>query len=69
MTEADWVKIACAVFSLLGGLVLFTVKRMAINFDRLVDSIEKLNVNVAIVVEKTNSHDRRITRLEEGRDR
>ncbi len=39
------------------GLALLELRRMR-------ESVEKLNVNVAVVIEKTDNHERRITRLE-----
>ncbi len=41
-----------------------TVGRFEANLDRLADSVQELNVNVARVVEQVEAHDKRLENLE-----
>lgn len=65
MTESDWIKVAMSVLGLIGGVLIAILKGLSMRFERLVKSVEDLNINVAVIVVKVNSHEKRIERLEE----
>ena len=65
MNESDRVVILAALIGVIGGFGVALYGSLSEYFKRLVKSIESLNVNVAVIVEKVNSHERRIERLEE----
>jgi len=47
-------------YGLMGGVCTYGVYILG----KLQDSVEKLNINVAIVVERTENHEKRLDRLE-----
>lgn len=59
----EWKDVAIWLFfggwSCIGLYVANSISRMG-------NSVEKLNVNVAVVVQQLSEHDRRISRLEDG---
>ena len=60
----DWV-----MLGLLGGLVyvIWEAKNViAVKLDSLDTSVKILNIQVAVVIEKTTNHEKRIEKLEEG---
>lgn len=65
MTEAEWIQVGVAIVGVVGGFVIAMARWVAKSFETLVQSIDQLNINVAVVVDKVNGHERRIERLEE----
>lgn len=65
MTEADWIKIAISAMGIFCGVLVALIKELSSRFERLIKSIEVLNINLAILAEKVSFHDRRLERLEE----
>lgn len=60
----DWMTVA-------GGLLAFGWTAIAVYVARsikeLTDSVSELNVKIAVILERTDGHERRITRLEGDR--
>lgn len=48
----------------LGFLLVGLLSRIDRSLDRLTDSVEVLNKNVAVIVERVDSHEKRIDKLE-----
>lgn len=58
----DWPAVAQWLFyGALGGIALYVAR----SIERMRESVESLNVNVAVIVERVESHDKRISKLEE----
>lgn len=58
-----WILDLCIVC--LGFFLVRLFNQVSLDLRRLVDSVENLNVKMAVIVEKTDHHERRISRLEE----
>lgn len=61
-TSLEWKDVAtwafCAGWSAIGLFIAGRISSMS-------ESVEKLNVNVAVVIEKVGNHEKRIEKLEE----
>lgn len=55
------------LISAIGVLLCGVMTWIATNLNRLTNSVEKLNIQMALVGEKVNTHQWRIERLEEKR--
>ena len=62
MPPAEW--IIQAVGTLFAGLVSIIFHRMSKDVSRMTESVEQLNMKIAVVLERVDHHERRITRLE-----
>lgn len=58
---------AGVVISLVAFLAVTIFKDMADDIKRMADSVDNLNIRVAVVIEKTDNHERRIGLLEQDR--
>lgn len=54
-----------ATFPLIGGLLVYIFNTSLKTLKDLEESVEKLNVNIAVIVEKTANHEKRIEKLED----
>ena len=52
------------IASILGWAFLTFLQKLEKNFDKLTDSVERLNVNVAVLVQQVPALERRVERLE-----
>lgn len=52
------------VIGVLGFFLVGLLSRIDRSLDRLTDSVEVLNKNVAVIVERVDSHEKRIDKLE-----
>lgn len=52
------------LLSCLGTLCVFLFNRISQDLKRMTDSVEQLNIKVAVVCEKIENHDNRIKTLE-----
>ena len=50
-----------AFYGIIGGCSVYLVTIIS----GIKDSIDKLNINMAVIIEKTSSHEKRIEKLEE----
>lgn len=58
MNSFEWINWAFQALAIgAAGIAISEIRRTR-------DSIEKLNINVAVVITKTDNHEQRITRLE-----
>lgn len=64
MTIHDRIMILTTIVGGVGSLLVSLFCFVLSYFRRMVISIEQLNVSLAVVVEKINSHERRLDRLE-----
>lgn len=51
--------------SVIGSLALMIFSRVSKDLDKLISSVDELNVKIAVVVEKVNGHEDRLNKLEE----
>jgi len=58
----EWQQVAVGLFGF-GWSCIFVYVAKTLN--KLTDSVTELNVNVAVLLEKTEGHERRISKLEE----
>lgn len=58
----DWPNVAQGIFYFLGSAVACWI---GLSIERMRSSIEKLNVNMGIILERSDSHEKRITKLED----
>lgn len=54
-----------SLLAMLGFTCVYILNRMSATVDKATESIEKLNTNVAVVIERIEYHDERIKKLEE----
>lgn len=71
MTVSDWILIGEGVLSIICGLVAVIFYGISTNLKDvtesvrdMADSVKELNTNVAVIVERVDGHEKRITRLE-----
>lgn len=57
MTLSDWIQITLAIVGALGSII-------AAALWKLVANIAELNKNIAVIVQRVDSHEKRIDRLE-----
>jgi hypothetical protein len=69
MTVELWAQVILAgasiVVSVLGSLALQVFGRVSKDLDKLITSVDELNVKIAVVIAKVDNHDSRLTKLEE----
>ncbi len=58
----EWPEVAAGLFAFGWSCIFIYVAR---TLNKLTDSVTELNVNVAVLLEKTEGHERRISKLEE----
>lgn len=58
----DWQTVAQGLF---GFMALSIAGWVAFSIDRMRESVEQLNVKMAVIVERTDNHEKRLERLEE----
>lgn len=62
MESMEWSSVAAGLFAFGWSVIaLYVAKTLA----EMKDSVQSLNVNVAVVIEKVSNHEKRIERLEE----
>ncbi len=54
-----------ATFPIIGALLVFIFKTSLDTLRNLEKSVEDLNINIAVIVEKTANHEKRIEKLED----
>ena len=59
----EWQQVAVGLFGF-GWSCIFVYVAKTLN--KLTESVAELNTNVAVLLEKTDGHEKRITRLEEN---
>lgn len=52
------------VFTLIGALTSVIFWRLSEDVRQMTESVKQLNMNVAVVIERVDTHEKRITRLE-----
>ena len=57
MSISDWIQVTLAIGGALGSLTVALLWKLVIN-------ITELNKNIAVIVERVDSHEKRIDRLE-----
>lgn len=62
MPNLDWIPIVPYIF---GFMALAIVGWVAKSIDRMSRSVEELNIRIAVIINQIESHDKRITRLED----
>jgi hypothetical protein len=69
MTVELWAQVILAgasiVVSIVGSLALHIFGRVSKDLDKLITSVDELNVKIAVVIAKVDNHDSRLTKLEE----
>jgi ascorbate-specific PTS system EIIC-type component UlaA len=58
-------QVVSASFAIIGFLIVAIGAWIANSLGKLTDSVQALNVSMAVVVEKINSHEERIEKLEQ----
>lgn len=58
------VQIAVTLLGFIGGLLTFIAGFIASKLSKLTDSVDLLNVRVAVVIERMDNHDQRIREIE-----
>lgn len=53
-----------SILATIGFLLMKLINEISLNLNRLTLSVEALNINVATIIERTDGHEKRITRLE-----
>lgn len=61
----DWKTAFLLTISAFGTVALMLIKSVVNEIKRMAESIERLNVKVGIIIERTDGHEKRISRLEE----
>lgn len=59
----DWASVMQGLFAFMGLAIAGWVAR---SLDRMRDSVDRLNIQIAVVIEQQTNHERRITKLEDG---
>lgn len=54
-----------AVLSFIGWVLAMVGRSIAEKFGQMTNSVDTLNIKIAVVIEKLENHDRRIEKLEE----
>lgn len=52
-------------FGLIGAFIAFTFNKVSNNFERLEKTVGELNIKLAVVCERVETHESRLERLEE----
>ncbi len=58
----EWQEVASYIFGFMGVAIAGWVAR---SIDKMRDSVEHLNVQIAVVISRTDSHEQRISKLED----
>lgn len=61
----DWQSVSQSVFAFMGLAIAGWVAR---SLDKMRESVEQLNVKMAVIVERTDNHEKRLERLEGNKE-
>lgn len=53
-----------ATFPIIGFLIIHIFKKLADTMQCLEKSVDELNIKIAVIIEKTSNHEKRIEKLE-----
>ena len=63
MSTADFLQLALGI---IGAMAVFIGSRISNDLNKMTTSVERLNERMATIIERVDSHEKRITKIEEN---